>query len=69
MRIIDVDFGSLERMWKDRARRVAQVRKRSRLRGMTRPVRDSAERRWLEARGRTGPFVEVRAARGRKGKA
>lgn len=63
MRITDVDFGDLEAIWLERARRVAEVRRRADPRGMTRPARDPAERAWLKRHGATGPFKEVRRRR------
>ena len=63
MSINGVDFGSLERIWAERAQRVAQLRNRADPRGMTRPARDPVERAWLERRGQTGTFVEVERLR------
>jgi hypothetical protein len=52
------DLAKLEAMWEVRARRVAAVRARIDVRGLTRPPRDADERAWLEERGTPGPFVE-----------
>lgn len=54
-----MDFGALEALWVERARRVAAMRRRADPEGMTRPPRDPDERAWLAERGRLGPFVEV----------
>jgi hypothetical protein len=56
------DFGSLEALWRERARRVAAARGRANPEGMTRPPRDPDERAWLAERGRLGPFVEAEAS-------
>jgi hypothetical protein len=63
MKVTDVDFGDLEEIWTERARRVAEVRWRADPRGMTRPARAPAERAWLDRQGRSGPFTEVRRRR------
>jgi hypothetical protein len=56
-----VEFGALEALWLERARRVAAVRRRANPAGMRRPPRDPDERAWLAERGRLGPFVEAAA--------
>jgi hypothetical protein len=53
------DLEALERLWALRARRVAAVRARIEVGGLTRPARDPDERAWLAERGALGPFVEV----------
>ncbi len=65
MKLSEVDFGLLDDMWVERARRVAAVRRRADPSGMTRPARDGAERTWLEGRSGEGPFVEVKPRRKR----
>jgi len=55
-----VDFGALEALWIERARRVAALQRRADPTGMTRPPRDPEERAWLAQRGGLGPFVEAK---------
>lgn len=59
-----VDYGALEALWVERARRVAALRRRADPEGMTRPPRDPDERAWLAERGRLGPFVEAELPKG-----
>lgn len=65
--IATVNFGDLEALWIERARRVAEFRRRANPEGMTRPPRDPEERAWLEERGLLGPFREVTPQRTPKG--
>jgi hypothetical protein len=49
---------NIELEWAERHERVRRVNARIDARGMTRPVRDPDERRFLEAAGQLGPFGE-----------
>lgn len=53
------DLTILEKMWERRAKLVEEAKRGIDTTGMTRPRRDPDERRFLEERGRTGPFVET----------
>lgn len=65
--IATMDFGDLEVLWIERARRVADFRRRVNPEGMTRPPRDPEERAWLAERGLLGPFREVTPQHPREG--
>lgn len=64
------DLTALEEMWDRGERAVQEAIRTIDTTGMTRPRRDPAERRFLEERGRLGPFTEtdVRATYPRKWK-
>lgn len=49
---------NLESEWAERYERIRRVNARIDPRGMTRPVRDADERRFLEAACQSGPFTE-----------
>lgn len=53
------DLSELEEMWDRRARAVQEAIRKIDTTGMTRPRRDPAERKFLEERGRLGPFIET----------
>lgn len=55
----DWDLSALEEMWDRRARAVQEAVRKIDTTGMTRPRRDPAERKFLEERGRLGPFIET----------
>lgn len=46
-------------MWERRRRIVCEAKRNIDTTGMTRPRRDPAERKFLEERGRLGPFIET----------
>lgn len=53
------DLTAFERTWESRRGAVAQVVQRTTREGMTRPVRDADERRWLASRGELPPVIEI----------
>lgn len=53
------DLSALEEMWNHRALAVQEAIRKIDTTGMTRPRRDPAERKFLEERGRLGPFIET----------
>lgn len=53
------DIPDLTREWAVRAERIAGVRARTDVTGMTRPARNPDERDFLARTGQLGPFVEV----------
>jgi hypothetical protein len=55
----DWDRSELRAMWETRRLAVREAKRRIDTTGMTRPRRDPDERRFLEERGRTGPFIET----------
>jgi hypothetical protein len=55
----DWDLSELRSMWEHRAKLVRKAKRRIDTTGMTRPRGDPDERRFLEERGRPGPFIET----------
>ena len=55
----DWHLSELQAMWERRAKLVEEAKRRIDTTGMTRPRRDPDERRFLEERGRMGPFIET----------
>ncbi|HLL47144.1 MAG TPA: hypothetical protein VK399_10545 [Longimicrobiaceae bacterium] len=53
------DLSELEAMWERRSKLVEEAKRNINTTGMTRPRRDPAERKFLEERGRLGPFIET----------
>ena len=52
------DIRVLRSIWAERAEAAERAKQSIDTRGMTRPLRDRAERAWLEAHGLEGPFLE-----------
>jgi hypothetical protein len=57
--INDIDLSAWEALWQRRRAGVAQVKRRTDVRGATRPARDPGEAAFLKETGQEGPFVEV----------